>query len=340
MLLSVIVPIYNVSEYLEECIDSIINQSLKDMEIILVNDCSPDNNDELICSKYIEKDSRIKYIKHKKNKGVGETRNTGIKSATGKYIAFVDPDDFLIDMNIYEKAINILEDNDNINFVGFNHKFFENNKFTPRVLELDLNYEKQESQIDISKQLTSIAVWNKVYRLKDIIDNNIVFKLRVVEDLMFNTQYYSIVKPIYKFINDYGYAYRIREGSISYIFDPKKQLPSYVEILEYINNNGLYDIMYDYMFNVIMPEDFFRTHLVNYIKDDNYCCKEDFLKLLSYYRVSNQQIDRLIYKGKYKIIVDNKEKFQKLFPEYKVKSKLYYKLHRVLYHTFRGIMKK
>jgi glycosyltransferase involved in cell wall biosynthesis len=92
---SIIIPVYNVSKYLEECLDSVINQTLKDIEIILINDKSPDPLDDKICKKYTKKDSRITYIQHKKNKGLGGVRNTGIKIAKGEYQWHIDSDDFI-----------------------------------------------------------------------------------------------------------------------------------------------------------------------------------------------------------------------------------------------------
>ena len=99
--LSVIVPVYNVYPYLRECLDSIINQSYKNLEIIIVNDASPYIEDDEICKEYASKDERIIYIKHEENKKQGGARNTGIKAATGKYITFVDSDYYLNDMIAY-----------------------------------------------------------------------------------------------------------------------------------------------------------------------------------------------------------------------------------------------
>ena len=101
--ISVIVPVYNVEKYLSRCMDSLLNQTLKNIEIILVNDESPDNCPAL-CDEYARQDSRIKVI-HKKNGGLGYARNSGIEIAVGEYVAFVDSDDF-IDLTMYEKLYN------------------------------------------------------------------------------------------------------------------------------------------------------------------------------------------------------------------------------------------
>ena len=98
-LISIIVPVYNVERYIYKCIDSLVNQTYKNIEIILVDDGSTDNSGK-ICDEYSQKDNRIKVI-HQCNKGVGEARNTGLKAAVGDYIGFVDPDDF-VDYKMYE----------------------------------------------------------------------------------------------------------------------------------------------------------------------------------------------------------------------------------------------
>ena len=117
--ISVIVPIYNVEEYLEKCLDSLVNQTLKDIEIILINDGSPDNS-EAIVKKYLKKyKEKIVYHK-KKNEGQGIARNYGINLAKGDFISFVDSDDY-IDLTMFEKLYNkaIEEKSDIVASVGF-----------------------------------------------------------------------------------------------------------------------------------------------------------------------------------------------------------------------------
>ena len=102
-LISVIVPIYNVEKYLDKCIESIVNQTYKNLEIILVDDGSPDNCPAM-CDAWAEKDSRIKVV-HKENGGAGSARNAGLDVSSGEYIGFVDGDDY-IDSDFYETLIN------------------------------------------------------------------------------------------------------------------------------------------------------------------------------------------------------------------------------------------
>lgn len=101
-LISVIVPIYKVERYLNKCLDSIVNQTYKELEIILVDDGSPDGCPK-ICDEWGLKDSRIRVI-HKANAGLGLARNSGLEVATGKYVAFIDSDDF-IDLNMNDDSM-------------------------------------------------------------------------------------------------------------------------------------------------------------------------------------------------------------------------------------------
>ena len=91
---SVILPIYNVEKYLRKCLDSVINQTLKDIEIICINDCSADNCENIILE-YAKKDGRIKIINNEKNYGIGFSRNIGINESSGEYISFIDADDYI-----------------------------------------------------------------------------------------------------------------------------------------------------------------------------------------------------------------------------------------------------
>lgn len=101
---SAIIPVYNTEKYLEKCLDSVCNQTLSDIEIICIDDCSTDGSLEIL-KDYAQKDNRIKLIEFKENKGAAVARNTGIKTATGEYIGFIDSDDF-IDLDFYEKLYN------------------------------------------------------------------------------------------------------------------------------------------------------------------------------------------------------------------------------------------
>lgn len=123
---SIIIPIYNASKYLEETLQSIINQTYKELEIILVNDASPDLEDEKICKRYVGKDKRIKYWKLSENSGPGEARNFGFLHSTGDYILFFDADDILVDNGI-ELLVSLIKRKD-IEILSFSAVTFYENK--------------------------------------------------------------------------------------------------------------------------------------------------------------------------------------------------------------------
>ena len=104
---SVIIPVYNVEDYLRECLDSVINQTLKDIEIICIDDGSTDNSLEIL-KEYAQRDNRI-FIIDRENRGVGKSRNEGIEKANGEFVCFIDPDDLYPTNDILEKLLN--EDN-------------------------------------------------------------------------------------------------------------------------------------------------------------------------------------------------------------------------------------
>ena len=129
---SIIVPIYNVEEYLVKCLDSLVNQTLKEIEIICINDGSTDNSLEILKA-YAQKDDRITVI-NKKNSGVSDARNTGLEMANGEYVMFVDSDDYLeiqTCQSIYEKI-----KKDNSNLLIFNY-FLVTQETKHRAKELD-----------------------------------------------------------------------------------------------------------------------------------------------------------------------------------------------------------
>ena len=126
-IISIIVPVYNVESYLERCIESILNQSFKEFELILVNDGSTDSCKD-ICNEYKTKDKRIKVI-HKENGGLSSARNAGLDIARGKYIGFVDSDDF-INKDMYKTLFNTIQDNNSDMIICDYYKVNEENNDT------------------------------------------------------------------------------------------------------------------------------------------------------------------------------------------------------------------
>lgn len=177
-LVSVIVPIYNVEKYLNKCIDSIINQTLKEIEIILVDDGSTDDCTQII-DEYAKNDNRIIVI-HKENGGQGSARNIGIDIAKGKYIGFVDSDDW-IDLNMYEELHKDITRNKSDMSICGRRVVDENNKLSGEVKLINEVINLNEFGLDkyiISRLLSphTVVVYNRLYRKTIIKKNDIRFK--------------------------------------------------------------------------------------------------------------------------------------------------------------------
>lgn len=212
-LISVIVPIYKVEKYLRKCVNSIINQTYKNLEIILVDDGSPDNCPK-ICDEYANHDSRIKVI-HKENGGLSDARNAGMKVATGEYISFIDSDDWIED-NMFEILLEqIIVNECDIASCGIN-MVWEDNRPTELLFPFEGKFiiSGAENALDhlISNKYIIQTVWNKLYR-KDIIEN-ISFPFgKINEDEYWTWQAVAaserivcLGKPMYNYLQ--------REGSI------------------------------------------------------------------------------------------------------------------------------
>ena len=198
---SVIVPVYNVSKFLHRCLDSIINQTLQEIEIIIVNDCSPDPLDDEICKEYATRDGRIIYHKHKKNKGLGGARNTGIKTASGEYIGFVDSDDYIHpDMYkvMYEKA-----KKDNYDFVQCNLIYGNDAKNKGAIFpKIKKEYSISDNVVMVNdyflrKTILTEIVTNKIIKKEIITDNRLLFHENIYyEDAPYTMELFCIVKKV------------------------------------------------------------------------------------------------------------------------------------------------
>ena len=187
--ISIIVPVYNTEKYLEKCLNSLINQTLKDIEIICVNDASTDNSINIL-KQYEQKDSRIKVIEQEHLKQ-GAARNNGTKYVTGEYIGYVDSDDW-IDLDYYEKLYNAAKKH-NLDIALANNVRIGKNKFKKR---LEINEEKVyttlQEKIDVCKQWKNECPTNKIYRTELLKDNKITWPEGVYcEDKLFT------IKAIY-----------------------------------------------------------------------------------------------------------------------------------------------
>lgn len=266
--LSIIVPVYNVEKYLPKCLESLIKQTLKDIEIICVNDGSMDNS-LAILKEFASRDSRIRIIDNQ-HQGVAKTRNTGIEQSTGEYIGFVDSDDY-IDIDFFEKLYNsATKSNSDIAIASIlKHKNFFN--------IYNAKYTKEETAITIQDKIKLCEdkkhfffyAWNKIYHSGFIKENNIKFSEgQIYEDVMF------AIKALYysnKIISVYGtkYHYIEHENSLTKYKDKTGEkehdlIKAYSELQEFCNSK-----------NIEIPERL------------NYYTKENFGFILN------------LYKGKY-----------------------------------------
>lgn len=213
-LISVIVPIYNSENDLEKCIESIINQTYKNLEIILVNDGSTDNSLE-ICRKWENKDSRIILI-DKKNGGLATSRNAGLDMASGDIIGFVDHDDF-IDKDMYKTMIEDMQ-RTNADIVMCSHYTFDDNKITGQaysgIQNIEIDGENLTKRMLNYEKIFCSSVWSKIYKRDLIGDQRFLQGLVLGEDYYFNGRLYPRVRKFY-FDDKPLYHYRIRQGSMS-----------------------------------------------------------------------------------------------------------------------------
>ena len=228
--ISVILPIYNVEKYLDNCIQSIVNQKYKNLEIILVDDGSKDKCPQ-ICDEWGNKDSRIKVI-HKENAGLGMARNTGIENATGDYISFVDSDD-MIDLNTYQECIEVLQDY-KYDMVAFGYKEVnEENKIINEIIPTPLKniYTGEEVQEVLMPNYMiaipgkhnfnmNLSAWTSITKLDLIRKNNFRF---VSERKIISEDIYSMLDLLHevnsiRILDKSFYSYRVNPGSLSRVY--------------------------------------------------------------------------------------------------------------------------
>lgn len=216
-LITIVVPVYNSARYLDRCIQSIIKQTYKNIEIILINDGSIDESFK-ICLKYKAKDSRIKVI-NKDNSGVSCSRNIGIEVSSGEYIVFVDSDDFL-NYDMIEKLVRRqINSKSNITFCGFN-VIDSKEKLKKVNIEENLSISIEnlfQEYIDVFfENILILPLWNKIFEVSIIKNNNIKFKkdFSMFEDTIFILEYLNNANKI-SYINETLYNYCVNEQSIT-----------------------------------------------------------------------------------------------------------------------------
>lgn len=243
---SIVVPVYNIEKYIRRCVDSIINQTYENIEIILVDDGSTDNSG-IICDEYA-KDPRVKVI-HKKNQGLGEARNSGLEAATGDYISFFDGDDF-IELNLLEVCNNELANN-RVDIISFDFIDYDNGTI---VKHKNKNKKKYFNKDEIEEYLLDMiynknnekriheSIWNKLYDLKFLkrIKFNFVSERKYIsEDYFSNLILFKYVETIINIPNQL-YYYCYNENSLTHVYNPErleKNIFQYNESVKLCKNN-------------------------------------------------------------------------------------------------------
>lgn len=221
--ISIIIPIYNMEQLLGRCLDSVVNQTYDSLEIILVNDGSTDSSGD-ICHTYAQNDNRIKVI-HQVNSGVSSARNTGLDAATGNYISFIDPDDY-IELNTYETLIPYL--GNEIDILRFNAKRkgeilnwlpfkgeYSGDRFEQEVVLPMIGSEKFGGMFILG------VLWVHLFKRDLIEKNHIRFnkELRRCEDRLFTITTMLHANKMF-FVDDILYHYQVNDESLSNRYDP------------------------------------------------------------------------------------------------------------------------
>lgn len=224
-MISVIVPVYNVEQYVARCLESLINQTYKQIEIIVVNDGSTDNSLEII-NEYKQKDCRIKVI-DKPNGGLSSSRNAGLDIASGEFVTFLDSDDWL-ELTAYEEVVRVFDKYEDADLVIFKNKVVHSEK---DILNSVCKSETVMNGVQMAdfifgtfKTSPSLSCCNKVYR-RDKISGVKFLEGRQNEDILFN---YMAIKQMRKavILDVEYYHYYQREGSISWGKVRKKSFDS------------------------------------------------------------------------------------------------------------------
>ena len=212
MKVSFIIPIYNVEKFLEQCVDSVLNQTYQDIEVILVDDGSPDTC-PAICDNYAKKDNRVKVV-HKPNGGLSDARNAGLEVATGDYVIFMDSDDFWLHNDDLERLVSKANEFPNVDFIGFNCGYYNqsSNSYIPwSDYNPSLGTPMTNSEALIKLTQTSSFVMSacmKLMKRQFLIVNKLFFiKGQLSEDIPWFINLLDSCNEC-MFINQHVYAYR------------------------------------------------------------------------------------------------------------------------------------
>lgn len=248
--ISVIVPVYNVEKYLRRCIDSILAQTFTDFELLLIDDGSKDQSGE-ICDDYAESDKRFVVI-HQENHGVSKTRQKALDMVSTDYVAFIDPDDY-IEKDYLEKLYNAA-DKTNADLVWCD--YVENRLNSDTVHPCDLS---DKSRVGLLRGILdskfSAVLWNKLFRVSIIKDNNICFEasLKTAEDILFVSKFICHSSR-FSYVNNALYNYNMsNENSAINKFSTLKFKTDYASMLTCLivelKRVGIYEALYPSLIN-------------------------------------------------------------------------------------------
>lgn len=267
---SIIIPIYNAEKFLEQSIKSVLCQTYSNIEVVIVNDGSTDKSQE-ICKMLSLKDERIVLI-NKENEGAGKARLTGIQNSRGKYIGFLDADD-LMEPYFIEKMLTALEAN-NADLVECGYYIFSENTLKKHdVFSENLIYNREQFRQKVVANTIidgyeAVVLWNKLYR-KTIIDKFVsIHAANVLEDYIFNMQYYLGVEN-YAYLNERLIRYRVTENSLSRKYNPEliSELKKVLPLKEkYMDQYCLNDIEYQRRHAM-----WYLEYIYNYLKAGVMC---------------------------------------------------------------------
>ena len=232
-LLSVIIPAYNTAKFLNKCVESVVNQTYKNIEIIIVDDGSSDSTPQ-ICDELANKYNNIKII-HQENKGLAQTRGVGFNASRGEYIAFIDSDDY-IDLNAYETAIKVLEENkcDMVQFGYFETALDGKSVKEWSKPDLKLNNSREIFKYFISGK-TNYAVWNRIY--KRVMLENITWpKISMAEDYCISSQIFAKATKFVSFNQSFYYYIQQPNNLTNQPFTNDKKRGESIQAHEFVAN--------------------------------------------------------------------------------------------------------
>ena len=211
--ISIIIPFYNVEEYLPQCLDSVLNQTMSNIEIILVDDCGTDKS-TIIAEQYAQRDMRIKLVRHETNQGIAVARNSGVDHCTAPYIMFVDSDDY-VEADYCEKPHQAIVSSQADIAMSATRLFGDRHKKIKSLKEY-LRY-RFPTETELTEEVienTNCCLWNKIYRRSIIEDNQIRFPAGLKHEDEYWWRLYALHSRRMVYIEDVLYHYRQRVSSI------------------------------------------------------------------------------------------------------------------------------